>query len=176
VSSYAYSQADGSLYTFQLGKKTAIFKYDEKNKTLFLQDDGNKSVDIKYPWAKDTVTAINPVTHQEETKIISYTSGEYHIETEMSYFDFLLLLKNKFQLHNTQKSLKVYSYNIYYETATQGGMIRVKYPETSEGVISKLNCLDKGGFILLSLKAADHDAITIDAQSRWLALIHIKNK
>jgi hypothetical protein len=93
----------------------------------------------------------------------------------MSYFDFLFLLKSRFDLKNPQKNFRVYSYNIYYETATQGGMIRIKYPETVEGVISKLNCLDKGGFILLSLKAADHDNVPIDAQGRFLALIHIKN-
>jgi hypothetical protein len=175
VCCYAYTQADGSLYPLQLGKKTAIFKYDEKNKTLFLQDDADKSINIKYPWARDTVTQIDPQSGKEETKVITSTSAGYHIETEMSYSDFLVLLKSKFILKNPQKNLKVYSYNIYYQSPDTGGFIKVQYPGTAEGVISKLNCLVKGGFILLSLRAADHDEAPIDAQGRFLTLIHIKN-
>ena len=183
----SYAQASGSFFTIQFGQKKCLFKYTEQRETTtsknnialrkFLTqiDTTSKSIDIKYPWAKDTVTAINPVTKKEETKIITYTSADYHIATEMTYSDFLLLLKSRFELRNPQKTLRVYSYNIYYETATEGGMIRVKYPQTAEGVIAKLNVLVKGGFILLSLKAADHDLIPIDAGGSFLALIRIKN-
>ena len=213
ISIYAYPQANGSFYTIQLGKKTCIFKYQEKadstyvysdkahstttvteidpktmketikpvkdtlvyRRSLILTDTTTKSVNIKYG-PHDTVTAIHPVTHKEETKIISYPSFEYLAETTMSYSDFLLLLKSKFELKNPQRNLRVYSFNIYYETAETGGMISIKYPQPVEGVISKLNCLTKnGGFILLSLKAADHDEINIDAGGGFLALIHIKN-
>jgi hypothetical protein len=178
VSSGIYAQANGSFYTFQLGNKEALFKYANKGdslRSLTLMDTTEREVNIKYG-PHDTVQAINPKTHETETKIISYPSFDYHIEATMSYSDFLLLLKSKFELKNPQRNLRVYSFNIYYETADRGGMIKVKYPQTIEGVIAKLNGLDaKGGFILLSLKAADHDAIPIDAGGAWLALIHIKN-
>jgi hypothetical protein len=213
ASGYVYPQANGSFYTLQLGKKTCLFKYQEKadstyvyadkahstttvteidpktmketikpvkdtvvmRKSLVLADTTTKSVNIKYG-PRDTVTAIHPVTHKEETKIISYPSFEYHTETTMSYSDFLLLLKSKFELKNPQRNLRVYSFNIYYETGETGGIISIKYPQPVEGVISKLNSMTKnGGFILLSLKAADHDEINIDAGGSYLALIHIKN-
>jgi len=146
-------------------------------KTLALMDTTFKSINVNTKYGPhDTVQAINPKTHETETKIISCPSFDYHIETTMSYSDFLLLLKSKFELKNPQRNLRVYSFNIYYETADTGGMIKVRYPQTIEGVISKLNGLGaKGGFLLLSLKAADHDAVPIDAGGAWLALIHIKN-
>ena len=144
-------------------------------RSLTLEDNNSKSIHLRTPLGIDTVTEINPVTLKENTKIIAYTDAQYHIETEMTYFDFLLLLKTRFELRNPQKNLKVYSFNIYYESADSSEMIRVEYPETTEGVIAKLNCLTKGGFILLSLRQADHGLINIDAQSRFLALIHIKN-
>ena len=170
------AQVDGSFYTLPMGKKTALFKYDEKNKTLFLQDQNVKAQHVKTSLGIDTVTTINPVTKVEDTKIVSYNDAEYHIETEMSYFDFLLMLKSRFELKNPQKTIRIYSYNIYYESPAESGYIKVKYPETAEGVISKLNCLSKGGgFILLSLKASDLDGITVDAGGSFLALIHIKN-
>ena len=215
VSSSIYPQASGSFYTFQLGKKTCLFKYQEKadstyvysdkihstntvteidpktmketiklvkdtlvlRKTLTLVDTTVRSVNINSKYGPhDTVTAIHPVTHKEETKIISYPSFEYNTEVTMTYSDFLLLLKSKFELRNPQRNLRVYSFNIYYETADTGGLIRIKYPQPVEGVISALNCMTKsGGFILLSLKAADHDEIDIDAGGVFLALIHIKN-
>ena len=178
VSSYVYSQANGSFYPMQLGSKTCLFKYtalDAKTKTLTLQDTSNKSIDLKYPWPPEEVITVNPRTNEEVTKLISNTPADYHIETEMSYGDFLLLLKSRFELKNPLRSLRVYSFSIYYETATEGGLIKVQYPQTAEGVIAKLNCLTKGGFVLLSLKAADHDQINIDTQGKFLALIHIKN-
>ena len=178
VSSYVYSQANGSFYPMQLGNKTCIFKYtapDAKTKTLTLQDTGSKTIPIKFPWPPEEVIAINPKTNEEETRLITTTAADYHVETEMSYSDFLLLLKSKFELKNPLRSLRVYSFNIYYETASEGALIKVKYPQTAEGVISKLNCLTRGGFVLLSIKAADHDQINIDTQGKFLALIHIKN-
>ncbi len=146
------------------------------NKFLTLQDNNKKSIHTKAPVDIDTVVALNPVTLAEEIKITPVNDTYYHIETEMSYFDFLLLLKSKFELRNPQKNLRVYSYNIYYETPTEAGMIRISYPDIAEGVITKLNCLSKeGGFILLSLRAADHNKISIDGGGTFLALIHIKN-
>ena len=178
VYSYVYPQANGSFYPMQLGNKTCLFKYtaqDAKSKMLTLQDTGSKTVPIKFPWAPEEVITVNPRTNQEETRFITTTAADYHIETEMSYSDFLLMLKSRFELKNPLRSLRVYSFSIYYETATEGGLIKVQYPQTAEGVISKLNCLTKGGFVLLSLKAADHDQINIDTQGKFLALIHIKN-
>jgi len=177
ISSFVYPQADGSFFTLQLGKQTCLFKYEERSatsKSLTLQGGAEKSIEIKYPWSRDTVTSIDPVTLKEETKIITNISPGYHIETEMTYFDFLLLLQSKFEIKNPQKKLHVSSYNIYYETKDTGGLIRVQYPERYEGVISKLNCLVNGGFVLLSLKSDDHNLVNIDTQGRFLALIHIK--
>ena len=173
---HSYGQANGSFYTLQLGEKTCLFKYaqgPDAIKTLTLTDTAEKMVNIKYS-PRDTVKSVNPVSHKEETKIISYPSFSYHIETQMSYFDFLLLLKSRFELKNPQKNLKVYSYNIYYETPSEGGLIKIKYPQTHDGVISKLNSLAKdGGFVLLSLKEADHGAVKIDAGGLFLALVRI---
>jgi hypothetical protein len=186
----ANAQANGSFFTLPLGQNKVLFKYSERSekiktkagkdstiakKYLTLQDTTHRTVAIKYPWDSDTVQAVDPKTKKAETRIITYSSGDYHLSVEMSYSDFLILLKSKFELRNPQKGFRVYSYNIYYETATEGGMIHVKYPQTAEGVISKLNALVKGGFILLSLKAADHDLIPIDAGGEFLALIKIKN-
>jgi hypothetical protein len=171
-----HSQVNGSFFTLQLGKQTCLFKYTAQGdslKLLTLIDTTDRSVDIKFS-PHDTVYATNPKTHKGETKIISYPAFNYHIETTMTYFDFLLLLKTKFELKNPQKKLHVYSFNIYYETQDTGGLIRVKYPQTIEGVISKLNCLANGGFILLSLKADDHNMVNIDTDDTWLALIHIR--
>jgi hypothetical protein len=176
ICSSVYPQVNGSFFTLQLGKQTCLFKYTAQGdslRSLTLMDTTDRSVDIRYG-PHDTVQSIHPVTHMEETKIISYPSFNYHIEATMSYFDFLLLLKSKFELKNPQKKLHIYSFNIYYETADTGGLIRIKYPQTIEGVISKLNCLANGGFVLLSLKAADHDLVPIDAGGTWLALIHIR--
>jgi len=210
-----YSQANGSFYTLQLGKKICLFKYQEKadstyvevdsahstntvteinpvtlkekikfvkdtvvlRKSLILEDTTTRSVNVNVKYGPhDTVTAIHPVTHKEETKIISYPSFDYHTEATMTYSDFLILLKSKFELRNPQRNLRVYTFSIYYETADTGGLIKISYPQPIEGVISKLNCMAKsGGFILLSLRAADHDTINIDAGGAWLALIHIRN-
>ena len=174
--SLAYPQVNGSFFTLQLGSQTCLFKYTaqgDSSKKLALTDTAERSVDIKY-FPRDTVKVMNPITHQMDTKVISTPSFDYHIETTMSYFDFLLLLKSKFELKNPQKKLHVSSYNIYYEAKETGGLIRVKYPETTEGVVSKLNCLAEGGFILLSLKSDDHNMVNIDAGGSWLALIPIK--
>ena len=176
ISSYVYPQVNGSFFTLQLGSQTCLFKYTAQgnsDKNLTLTDTAERSVDVKY-FPRDTVKVMNSLTHQMDTKVISIPSFSYHIETTMSYFDFLLLLKSKFELKNPQKKLHVSSYNIYYETMDAGGLIRVKYPETTEGVVSKLNCLANGGFILLSLKSDDHNLVNIDAGGSWLALIHIK--
>jgi hypothetical protein len=213
ISYAAFSQANGSFYTIQLGKKICLFKYQEKadstyvetdsahsktivtqinavtlaenikwvkdtvvlRKSLSLQDGDHKIVKVNYALIIDTITMINPVTLEETIEVKKRDTIPYHIETEMTYSDFLILLKSHFELKNPQRNFRVYSYDIYYETATQGGMIKVKYPATSEGVITKLNALTKGGFILLSLNAADHDEVPIDAQGRWLALIHVRN-
>ncbi len=174
--SFAYPQVNGSFFTLQLGSQTCLFKYTaqgDSDKKLTVTDTAERSVDVKY-FPRDTVKVMNPITHQMDTKVISTPSFDYHIETTMSYFDFLLLLKSKFELKNPQKKLHVSSYNIYYETKETGGLIRVKYPETTEGVVSKLNCLANGGFILLSLKSDDHNLVNIDAGGSWLALIHIR--
>lgn len=200
IHSGLFAQANGSFFSLGLGDKICLFKYAQYMDTLqfprMLGEGNNKKayfkdsiVDqhvltlsdtslhiwkLKPPYALDTVTMINPVTLQEQTKIVKQESVEYNIETEMSYFDFLLLLKSKFELHNPQKRLRVSSYGIRYESPTDKSMIWIKYPETSQGVITKLNCLDKGGTILLYLEYADHDAVRIDAGGRYLALIHIK--
>lgn len=147
-------------------KDTVVIK-----KSLTLQDGNSKSIHTKRAAAIDTVIIFDTATLAEYGKVID---PAYHIETEMSYFDFLLLLKSKFELKNPQKKLHVYSFNIYYETADTGGLIRIKYPQTIKGVISRLNCLANGGFVLLSLKAADHDLVGIDTQGSFLALIHIR--
>ena len=176
ILSFAYPQVDGSFFTLQLGSQTCLFKYTaqgDSDKKLTLTDTAERSVDIKY-FPRDTVKVMNPLTHQMDTKVISTPSSSYHIETAMSYFDFLLLLKSKFEIKNPQKKLHISSFNIYYETKDTGGLISVKYPETTEGVVSKLNCLANGGFILLSLKSDDHNLVNIDAGGSWLALIHIK--
>jgi len=144
-------------------------------KSLTLQDDGlNKTINTRSPWSVEIIDTINPLTHKEDTIIVTSSSAQYHVETEMSYFDFLLLLKTKFELKNPQKKLHVYSFKIYYETSDTSGLIEIKYPQTIEGVISKLNCLANGGFILLSLKADDHNLVNIDTGGAWLALIHIR--
>ena len=174
----SFGQANGSFYTLQIGKKTCLFKYaqgPDTIKRLIFTDTTEKTINIKYS-PRDTVKTVNPVTHKEDTKIISFPSLSYHIETQMSYFDFLLLLKSKFELKNPQKNYRVYSYSIYYETPTEGGLIKVKYPETAEGVISKLNSLAKdGGIVVLSIKEADHGLVKIDTGDAFLALIRIKN-
>jgi hypothetical protein len=152
-------------------KDTVIF-----SKTLSLQDTSSKIIHTKNLYAIDTITSINPVTLEENVKIIKQDEASYQIETQMSYFDFLLLLKSKFELKNPQKRLRVYSYSIYYETPDTAGSIYIEYPQTSEGVISKLNCLEKkGGFILLSISEADHGSVKIDTGASFLALIRIKN-
>lgn len=194
-----YSQANGSFFSLKLGDKISLFRYarymdtlqipgrgtgsDQKisfkdtvidQHILTLTDTSRRIWKLKPPYALDTITMIDPVTLHEQTKVTEQTSVAYNVETEMSYFDFLLLLKTKFELHNPQKRLRVSSYGIRYESPTDKGMIWVKYPETSQGVISKLNCLDKGGTILLYLEYADHDGVRIDASGRYLALIHIR--
>lgn len=145
-------------------------------KYLTLMDTSAKEIHTRYPLKSDTVTGIDPVTLRERTSVVNYNDASFHIETTMSYFDFLLLLKSKFELKNPQKNYRVYSYNIYYETQTEGGRIDVQYPQASEGVISKLNCLAKdGGFVLLSINEADHGLVKIDTGNSFLALIKIKN-
>ena len=157
-------------------KSTSRFTRDSVvlKKTLRLQEGNSRSIRTKMAVAIDTTYIINTVTLEADVKIISHNAPSYHIETEMSYFDFLLLLKSKFEIKNPQKRLHVSSFDIYYETSDTSGIISVKYPQTTEGVVSKLNCLANGGFILLSLKSDDHNLVNIDAGGSWLALIHIK--
>ena len=143
-------------------------------KSLILQDNTLKTAPIRVKEILDTTAIIDSQTQKRIFVSIEHDEPEYHIETEMSYFDFLLLLKSKFEIKNPQKKLHVSSFNIYYETKDTGGLISVKYPETTEGVVSKLNCLANGGFILLSLKSDDHNQVYINNQGGFLALIHIK--
>lgn len=194
IHSGLFSQASGSFFSLKLGDKTSLFKYEGYLDTLKVRvaktnsfkdtavyqriltivDDGRHTYKLTPPYLLDTVTAIDPVTLHEQIKIVQQTSVEYNVETEMSYFDFLLMLKSKFELRNPQKGLRVSSYGIRYESPTDKGMIWIKYPETSQGVITKLNCLDKGGTILLYLENADHDSVRIDTHGMYLALIHIR--
>ena len=145
-------------------------------KSLTLMDSSAKTFHTKRPIKSDTVSGLDPITLQLKTKVVNFNEADYHIESTMSYSDFLILLKSKFELKNPQKKLRVYSYSIYYETPDTAGSIYIEYPQTSEGVISKLNCLEKnGGFILLSISEADHGLVKIDTGASFLALIRIKN-
>lgn len=193
LSNAGFAQADGSFYTLQLGPNTSCpFKYGESKevlhavasgkdsatfirRTLSLQHSDTKSIHTRSLLFTDTVIETNPKTNKKETKIIS-ADPTYHFETVMRYTDFLLLLKQRFELKNPQKNERVYSFKIYYETPDTAGSIDVQYPQTYEGVISRLNCLAKpaGGFLLLWLKAAEHGMITIDEGQSFLALIRIK--
>ena len=198
ISSNLSAQANGSFFNLMIGDKPCLFRYEEHLDTvhtrtrtlpgetisekdtvynrrfLTLMDTSHRVWKLKPPYLIDTITSIDPVTLREETKMVTNTEVKYNIETEMSYFDFLLLLKSKFEIRNPQKKFRVSSYGIRYESAKDAGMLWISYPATSQGVISKLNCLDKGGEILLYLEAADHDKVTIITNESFLALIHIR--
>ena len=184
ISVSAFSQANGSLYTVQLGPQILTFKFKTGldpakpksilTKHLILQDEAEHFVDTKYFQMEDTIVKTDPVTNEKDMNIQVHKHAKYHVETHMAYFDFLQHLKSKFELSGTSKPLHTSSFKLYYESETGGGIVEVKFPDTGDNIISKLDGLDKGGFVLLSLEGAERDQIDIDDQGRFMALIHIK--
>ena len=217
VISCAYSQANGSFFTLQLGKKTCLFKYEEKPDTTMIGVDSTHRMDNGII----EVTQLNPVTLEEKillmkkSKIImsqsltllektirtkpirvgeiidsfseenlqpqdkysyiEHNKPDYCVETEMTLLDFLDILKSRFEFKNPERNFCASSYLLYYETPTSDGHISVKYPDTGDKFTSRLYCLSKGGFILLSIREADNNNIHINTDGNFLALIHIKN-
>jgi len=143
-------------------------------KALSLMDTTYSSIRVKHPLTTDSIVTIDPISLTQRVEVNHHYMAEYHTEIEMSYFDFLLMLKEKFEIKNPQKRFRVSSFFIYYESPTCNGRITIDYPQTYQGVVSRLNCLDKGGLILLDINTVDHNNVTIYPQNRFIALIRIK--
>ena len=168
-----YSQSAGEIYSLALGQQKCLFKYSSKSKSLILLDTTSHEIAIKYG-PRDTVFATDPSTGKTEAKFIVNDGIKYHVEASMTYNELLDFLKTGFTLKGNAGDLKVSSYNIYYESATDGDILPVKYPETSEVIIAKIHSLSRGGFVLLHPKAADQDRVGMYAGGVFLALIRIK--